>query len=365
MFTKLAIHDCRHLRIFERLVRHDVAPVAGRITDREKDRFVFLARFGERFFAPRIPIDRIVRVLEKIRRLLAGQPICVLGNFHCAFSSHGSGRHRATFLSFRMKSRNLSPQIRRKFHDFGTMDATHLSFLFLAVGIIAFLYSSVGHAGASGYIAVMALWGLSAPTIRPTALILNILVATIGSFQFWKGGHFSWKLFWPFALLSIPAAYLGGYLQLPAAILKALIGLVLIFSAIRLIFRRADPATTNPPTLPVALGTGGAIGFLSGLTGTGGGIFLTPALLFFQWAKIRQAAAVSALFILLNSISGLVGYFSAHHAVPSLGFVLAPAVIVCGGLGSYLGSRRFPVRTISLLLAAVLLIAGLKLIFTR
>ena len=245
------------------------------------------------------------------------------------------------------------------------MDTAHLSLLFLAVGVIAFLYSSVGHAGASGYIAVMALWGLAATTIRPTALILNILVATIGSFQFWKAGHFSWKLFWPFALLSIPAAYFGGYLQLPAAILKILIGLVLIFSAIRLIFRRADPATTNSPTLPVALGTGGAIGFLSGLTGTGGGIFLTPALLFFQWAKIRQAAAVSALFILVNSISGLVGYFSAHHTIPSLGFVLAPAVIVCGGLGSYLGSRRFPVRTISLLLATVLIIAGLKLIFTK
>ena len=127
----------------------------------------------------------------------------------------------------------------------------------------------------------------------------------------------------------------------------------------------AIPPTTNPPTLPVALGTGGAIGFLSGLTGTGGGIFLTPALLFFQWAKIRQAAAVSALFILVNSISGLVGYFSAHHAIPSLGIMLAPAVIVCGGLGSHLGSRRFPVRTISLLLATVLIIAGLKLIFTK
>ena len=237
--------------------------------------------------------------------------------------------------------------------------------MLLAVGAIAFLYSSVGHAGASGYIAVMALWGLSPIVIRPTALVLNILVATIGAFQFWKAGHFSWKLFWPFALLSVPAAYFGGYLQLPAAILKMLIGLVLIFSAVRLMFRRSDPPEVNPPAHPVALAVGGGIGFLSGLTGTGGGIFLTPTLLFFRWAKIRQAAAVSALFILVNSVSGLVGYFSAKHTIPSLGFVLAPAVVICGALGSYLGSRRFPARTISLLLATVLLIAGLKLIFTK
>ncbi len=244
------------------------------------------------------------------------------------------------------------------------MDAPHLISLFLAVGVIAFLYSSVGHAGASGYIAVMALWGLAPTVIRPTALILNILVASIGAFQFWKAGYFSWKLFWPFALLSVPSAYLGGYLQVPAAILKILIGVVLIFSAVRLILRRGDPPEANPPAHPVAFGVGGVIGFLSGLTGTGGGIFLTPTLLFFHWAKIRQAAAVSALFILVNSISGLVGYFSAKHFVPALGFTLAPAVIICGALGSYFGSRRFPVRTISLLLATVLIIAGVKLIFT-
>ena len=245
------------------------------------------------------------------------------------------------------------------------MDAAHLVFLFLAVGVIAFLYSSVGHAGASGYIAVMALWGLAPTVIRPTALVLNILVATIGAFQFWRAGHFDWKLFWPFALLSIPAAYVGGYLQLSAAVLKTLIGVVLLFSAGRLIFRRGDPPNVTPPTPPVAIGTGAAIGFLSGLTGTGGGIFLTPLLLFFGWARIRQAAAVSALFILVNSIAGLVGYFMANRSIPSLGAILAAAAVIGGTLGSHLGSRRFPVRTISLLLATVLLIAGAKLIFTK
>src|SRR3984893_15511400 len=245
------------------------------------------------------------------------------------------------------------------------MDNVEFIFLFLAVGLIAFLYSSVGHAGASGYIATMTLFGLAPTVIRPTALVLNILVASIGAFQFWRAGHFSWKLFWPFALLSIPAAYVGGYLQPSASILRILIGIVLLFSAARLFVRRSDPPQSFRPSRPVAISAGAGLGFLAGLTGTGGGIFLTPLLLFCRWAHIRQAAAVSALFILVNSIAGLVGYFTAQRSIPSLGLVLAAAAIVGGTLGSHLGSRRFPVRAISLLLATVLAIAGAKLIFTR
>src|SRR5712692_2047583 len=220
------------------------------------------------------------------------------------------------------------------------MDYSQLVSLLLAVGLIAFLYSSVGHAGASGYIAVMTLWGLSTTTIRPTALVLNILVASIGAFQFWRAGHFSWRLFWPFALLSIPAAYFGGHLQPSASVWRILIGLVLLFSAVRLISRRSDPPDIAPPSRPVAIGVGAGLGFLSGLTGTGGGIFLTPLLLFCRWAHIRQAAAVSALFILVNSIAGLVGYFTRVHSVPSLGLILAAAAVIGGALGSHLGSRR-------------------------
>jgi uncharacterized protein len=240
-----------------------------------------------------------------------------------------------------------------------------LALLCLAIALIAFLYSSVGHAGASGYIATMTLFGLTPTVIRPTALVLNILVAIIGSFQFWRAGYFSWKLFWPFALLSIPAAYAGGYLQPSAGILRILIGVVLLFSAVRLIFRKSDPPETNPPKKPLAIGVGAGLGFLSGLTGTGGGIFLTPLLLFCQWAKIKQAAAVSALFILVNSIGGLVGYFSAKHSIPALGIYLAIPAIVGGTIGSYLGSRRLPVSGIAIFLATVLTIAGIKLIFTR
>jgi len=245
------------------------------------------------------------------------------------------------------------------------VDTTHIILLFLAIGLIAFLYSSVGHAGASGYIATMTLFGIAPTVIRPTALVLNILVASIGTFQFWRAGHFSWKLFWPFALLSIPAAYLGGYLQPSVSILKILIGVVLLLSAARLMVHRSDPPQTFPPSPPVAVSVGAGLGFLAGLTGTGGGIFLTPVLLFFRWAHIRQAAAVSALFIWVNSIAGLVGYFTKVRTIPSLGFILAAAAIIGGIIGSQLGSRRFPVRVISLCLATVLVIAGIKLIFTR
>src|SRR5436309_10930015 len=245
------------------------------------------------------------------------------------------------------------------------VDTTHLVLLFLAIGVIALLYSSVGHAGASGYIATMTLFGIAPTVIRPTALVLNILVASIGTFQFWRAGYFSWNLFWPFALLSIPAAYLGGYLQPSASVLKILIGVVLLLSAARLLVRRSDPPQTFSPSRPVAISVGGALGFLAGLTGTGGGIFLTPVLLFCRWAHIRQAAAVSALFIWVNSIAGLAGYFTAVHSIPSLGIVFGAAAIVGGIFGSHLGSRHFPVGTISLLLATVLTIAGMKLIFTR
>lgn len=245
------------------------------------------------------------------------------------------------------------------------MEPTSLALLLIGITLVAFLYSSVGHAGASGYIAVMTLCSLSATFIRPTALILNILVASIGAFQFWRAGHFSWALFWPFALLSVPCAYLGGYVPLATWLLKPLIGWVLLFSAARLFFRHRDPPIVQAPLRPVAIGAGAGIGLLSGLTGTGGGIFLTPLLLFCDWTYTKRAAAVSALFILVNSIAGLAGYFSSGQTIPHFAWLLAFAAVIAGTIGSYFGSRRFPVRMISLLLATVLVIAGCKLIFTR
>lgn len=238
-------------------------------------------------------------------------------------------------------------------------------FLFAAgVVLIAFLYSSVGHAGASGYIAVMSLLSFAPAEIRQTALVLNILVATVGTLQFWAAGHFSWRLFWPFALLAIPMAYAGGLYKVPDAALRILLGLTLIWSAVQLLLRPPAEAKTVGAPLGISLVAGSAIGLLSGLTGTGGGIFLTPLLLFLRWAPAKTASAVSALFILLNSIAGLSG--SLARGVPMPEHILVPAIAaLAGGLaGSYLGARRFQAGVIKRLLAIVLLIAGIKLLLT-
>lgn len=228
--------------------------------------------------------------------------------------------------------------------------------------LVALLYSSVGHAGASGYIAVMSLFSIAPAVIKPTALALNILVACIGSYQFWRAGHFSWRLFWPFAALAVPFAFLGGYLNLPTHVFTIVVGLVLLFSAARFLIRPPAESEPHDPSRPVALGTGAALGLLAGLTGTGGGIFLTPLVIFMRWARTKTASAISALFILVNSIAGLLGNLSATKSFPAFAIPLGIAVILGGAAGSYYGSRRFPVTAVKRLLAIVLTIAGFKLI---
>ncbi len=244
------------------------------------------------------------------------------------------------------------------------MTTASLALLALGVFAIALLYSSVGHAGASGYIAVMSLLSVAPEAIKPTALTLNILVAAIGTWQFWRAGHLSWRLFWPFALLSMPLAFVGGFINLPTHVFKVVLGVILLYSAARFFLR--PPADHDPiaPPRTLAMFVGGGIGLLSGLTGTGGGIFLTPLMLFMHWARARQAAAVSALFILVNSAAGLLGNVSSTRQFPHFALALVAAAGVGGTLGSYLGSRRFDPAVIKRLLAVVLLIAGAKLIFT-
>jgi len=237
-----------------------------------------------------------------------------------------------------------------------------LALLTAGVGLVAFLYATVGHAGASGYIAVMTLAGLAPAEIRPTALTLNILVASIGTWQFVRAGHFRWSLFWPFALTAAPMALLGGYVSLPTALFKVLVGVVLLLSAWRLLARPSDDTATGTPSRPAALGVGAGLGLLSGLTGTGGGIFLTPLLLFARWARAKEAAAVSAAFILVNSSTGLIGTVVASKSFPVVALPLGIAAVLCGGLGSYLGASRLPYTAIKRLLALVLVIAGLKLV---
>jgi len=245
-----------------------------------------------------------------------------------------------------------------------SMPAEHLAFLGSAILVVAFLYSSVGHAGASGYIAVMSLFSIAPEVIKPTALTLNILVASIATWQFARAGHFSWRLFWPFALLAIPFAFLGGYLNLPDRAFRIVVGIILILSAVRFFLRKTEDTSTQDPPLKTSIPIGAGLGLLSGLTGTGGGIFLTPLLLFMNWAKTRSAAGVSALFILVNSASGLLGNLASTKHLPSFVFVLAAAAVAGGTAGSYFGSRRFDHTLIKRLLALVLVIAGAKLILT-
>lgn len=245
------------------------------------------------------------------------------------------------------------------------MGLTELIPLAAAVLVIAFLYGSVGHAGASGYIAVMSLAGIAATTIRPVALVLNIFVAAVGTWQFWRAGHFRWRLFWPFALLSVPMAYVGGYLRVPNHILQVCIGGVLLFSAFRFLAKPGpDDTPAQAPALWLALLAGAGLGFLSGLTGTGGGIFLTPLLLLLHWARTKEAAAASALFILLNSAAGLLGNLANSPHLPGFTWPLLAAALVGGYAGSFMGSRRFAPVVVKRLLACVLVVAGLKLILT-
>lgn len=232
--------------------------------------------------------------------------------------------------------------------------------LVILILVVGFLYSCVGHAGASGYLAVMALMGMAPAVMKPTSLALNIVVAVIGTIQFGSAGHFRWRLFWPFAIMSIPLAYVGGQIKLPPEVYKPLIGAILLFSAWRLwigSLRISEP-TTRPPSLPASLGAGGALGFASGLTGTGGGIFLSPLLLLCRWAGPKETAAVSVAFILVNSIAGLTGAIKNGMALPPGIAMLCAAAAVGGIAGSYLGARRFGGRTLRRLLAVVLVVAG-------
>lgn len=231
------------------------------------------------------------------------------------------------------------------------------------LALAALAYSAVGHAGASGYLAVMALLGTAPATMRPTALLLNLVVATIGTIQFARAGHFRWSLFWPFALTSVPAAFLGGRLVLPESAYGVLVGGVLLFSASRLVLARTPTAqTSRPPALGVALVAGAALGFLSGLTGVGGGIFLSPLLLLAGWADLRTTAATSVTFILVNSVAGLLGQLPIGDVwPPDLGYWVG-AVVLGGGVGATLGSRRLPLAVLRWVLAAVLLFAGGKML---
>jgi uncharacterized membrane protein YfcA len=236
----------------------------------------------------------------------------------------------------------------------------------------ALLYSTVGHGGSSAYQAVMAVFELPSGLAKPTALSLNVLVSSLSGAKFARAGHFSWPLFWPFAVASVPAAFVGGKIHLPGEFYRPLLGLVLFASAARLwlgpwLERAGEP---RPPNRWLSLVVGAIIGLLSGLTAVGGGIFLTPLVLLAGWADAKRAAAVSAAFILVNSIAGLVGQFVGGFdraffdklSQPATLAFWAVAVLTGGYVGSHLGSRRFDNMTLRRILAIVLVVAGVHLL---
>jgi uncharacterized protein len=227
----------------------------------------------------------------------------------------------------------------------------------------AALYTSVGHAGASAYIALMALFGIAPTVMRPTALALNILVASFTSFRYLRAGLFRWRTLWPFLLGALPFAFLGGAVQLPGAYYRPIVGIVLLLGGARLLWPKELTTNTEPHDPPVWLGVlcGAAIGFLSGLTGTGGGIFLSPLVLFLGWSETRSASGVAAVFILCNSIAGLLGNITIVKSLPPDLPIFAVAVLLGAIIGTAFGIR-FAVPIVLKALGLVLIIAGLKLI---
>jgi uncharacterized membrane protein YfcA len=236
--------------------------------------------------------------------------------------------------------------------------------LLVPIALVAVLYSSVGHGGASGYLAVMALAGVAPVAMKPTALLLNLAVSLLGTAAFFRAGHFTWRLFWPFAVVSIPCAFAGGRLDLPAPVFRLLIAAALAFAAVRLLWPVKVQTATRPLPWWAAVGAGAGIGFASGLIGVGGGIFLTPLLLVCRWADVKTAAAVSAPFIFVNSAAGLAGNANSLGHLPAGWIWLAVAAVVGGWMGARWGSRIAQPARLRPVLALVLAIAVVKLVVT-
>lgn len=246
-----------------------------------------------------------------------------------------------------------------------TIFAFQYSFILLmAIGLMAVLYSSVGHGGASGYLAAMALWGLLPEEMRPAALLMNIVVTSWLLYRFQPYKLMPYKLFWPLVIASTPLAFVGGLIKIDAEAYRLLVGVMLLLAAVRMLMINKAAESTHQPTMIVVLLVGAILGFSAGLTGIGGGVFLSPILLIFGWCTIRQSTAVAAGFILLNSIGGLAGYIVSDQSWPmGAGWLVIAALAGCL-FGGELAAHRASSLTLQKLLAAVLAIAAVKMVVT-
>jgi len=236
--------------------------------------------------------------------------------------------------------------------------------LLAAIALMAVLYSSVGHGGASGYLAAMALWGLAPQEMRPAALVMNIVVTCWLLYRFQPYKLMPYRLFWPLVLASTPAAFVGGLWVIDVLGYRLLVGLLLGLAAIRMLVSNKVTEEIQLPALGLVLVVGGLLGFSAGLTGIGGGVFLSPILLIFGWCTVRQSTAVAAGFILLNSVAGLAGYIVSEQPWPlGTGWLMLAAFVGCL-LGAELASHRASSMALRKLLAAVLIIASGKMVYS-
>ncbi len=232
--------------------------------------------------------------------------------------------------------------------------------------VVAFLYASVGHGGASGYLALMAIYGIAPAEMKPTALMLNLFVSMTAFIQFFRGRYFNGKLFLPLALASVPMAFIGGMINIDARLYKTILGVLLLVAVARFFFtRNAKPEEMRPYKVPVAIVIGGVIGLLSGMIGIGGGIILSPILLLLKWTDQKQTAAISALFIFVNSVSGLFGQLTQGIVFTSQMIMMVMVAFAGGLLGAYFGALKFKQGILKNVLAMVLLLAAYKLLFTK
>jgi uncharacterized membrane protein YfcA len=246
------------------------------------------------------------------------------------------------------------------------VDSATVVALALLFALGAALYSSVGHGGASAYIAAMALFSIAPETMKPTALALNLLVAGFGAWRYWRRGLSNWRLVLAFALTATPAAFFGGAIHLPAIYYKPLVGTLLWLAAARLLWRPGllVERAIAPPSLAITLPVGAVLGLLAGLTGTGGGIFLSPLIILMAWEEPRRTSGVVSAFIFLNSSAGLAGNAASVGHLPHELPIFLAAVGAGALLGTWLGVERLPRPWLLRTLGLVLTVAGAKLLFT-